>query len=66
MGHVLHLVIETAPRETMDDITLDALAAWLRDNVGVESGRTYAGGLTKFEPKEIERIWVPRPDQLVV
>jgi len=54
------------PRETMDDITLDALAAWLRDNVGVESGRTYAGGLTKFEPKEIERIWVPRPDQLVV
>lgn len=54
------------PREAMDDITLDALAAWLRQNVGVESGRTYAGGLTKFEPKEIERIWVPRPDELVL
>ena len=53
------------PREAMDDRTLDALAAWLRQNVGVESGRTYAGGLTKFEPKEIERIWVPHPDTLV-
>lgn len=54
------------PREALDDITLDALAAWLRQNVGVESGRTYAGGLTKFEPKEIERIWVPRLDELVL
>ena len=54
------------PRELMDDTTLDALAAWLRQNVGVESGRTYAGGLTKFEPKEIERLWVPRPDELIL
>jgi predicted RNA methylase len=54
------------PREAMDVRTLDALAAWLRQNVHTESGRTYAGGLTKFEPKEIERLWVPRPDELVV
>lgn len=53
------------PREPMDVRTLDALAAWLRQNVRTESGRTYAGGLTKFEPKEIERLWVPRPDELV-
>lgn len=52
------------PREPMDDRLLDALATWLRHNIGVESGRTYAGGLTKFEPKEIERLWVPRPDEL--
>ena len=25
-------------------------------------GRTYAGGLTKFEPREMERLWVPRPE----
>jgi predicted RNA methylase len=53
------------PREALDDRQLDALAGWLRHNVGVESGRTYAGGLTKFEPKEIERIQVPKLEQLI-
>jgi predicted RNA methylase len=52
------------PRELIDDDALDALATWLRSNVGVESGRTYAGGLTKFEPKEIERIAIPRLENL--
>ena len=47
------------PREPLNDRQLNALASWLRVNVGVESGRTYAGGLTKFEPKEIERIAIP-------
>jgi hypothetical protein len=52
------------PREPMGDALLDALAAWLREHVTVASGRTYAGGLTKFEPKEIERLLVPRPEEL--
>ena len=52
------------PREAMPTRTLDALAKWLRENVGTASGRTYAGGLTKFEPKEIERLLVPPPAQL--
>jgi hypothetical protein len=47
------------PRGTMADATLDALAAFLRGNVAQSSGRTYAGGLTKFEPKELEQIAVP-------
>jgi SAM-dependent methyltransferase len=47
------------PRDPMPDAMLDALAAFLRSNVAQSSGRTYAGGLTKFEPKEIERILVP-------
>lgn len=53
------------PRQPLDDLQLDALADWLRHNVGVESGRTYAGGLTKFEPKELERIAVPNLAMLV-
>jgi hypothetical protein len=53
------------PREKFSVPTLDALAKWLRENVSVESGRTYAGGLTKFEPKEIERIPVPLPESLL-
>ena len=47
------------PREAMSPKTLDALADWLRRHVETTSGRTYAGGLTKFEPKEIERLLVP-------
>lgn len=47
------------PREKMPPATLDALASWLRANVSTDDGRTYAGGLTKFEPKELERVLVP-------
>jgi hypothetical protein len=41
-------------------VKLSALVAWLNANTKAASGRTYAGGLTKFEPKEIERLKVPR------
>ena len=52
------------PRAPLPDATLDALAAWLQRNVRTSGGRTYAGGLTKFEPREIERILVPPPERL--
>ena len=47
------------PREPMDKRILDALARSLRSSVVVGQGRTYAGGLTKFEPKEMERVPIP-------
>lgn len=52
------------PREKIPEATLDALAGWLRANVVTEDGRTYAGGLTKFEPKELERVLVPSLETL--
>lgn len=52
------------PREIMSAAALDALAVWLRANVITDDGRTYAGGLTKFEPKELERVLVPGPEVL--
>ena len=52
------------PREPLAEATLDALSAWLQRNVRTSGGRTYAGGLTKFEPREIERILVPPPERL--
>lgn len=52
------------PVEALADDVLAALVAWLRANVGTAGGRTYAGGLTKFEPREIERIAIPRPETL--
>jgi hypothetical protein len=53
------------PRENVDPVILDALARFLSTSVSVASGRTYAGGLTKFEPGEMERLLVPRPEVMV-
>ncbi len=49
------------PREVMPPGALDALARYLSTSTSLEDGRTYAGGLTKFEPKEMERLLVPGP-----
>ena len=49
------------PRELLPNIVLDVLATSLNACVSVTQGRTYAGGLTKFEPSEMERIHVPNP-----
>ena len=47
------------PREALAASVLPRLVQWLNENINTGSGRTYAGGLTKFEPKEIERLRVP-------
>jgi hypothetical protein len=49
------------PREPLPPAVLDGLAAYLRGSVTRGQGRTYAGGLTKFEPGEMERLPVPVP-----
>ncbi|MGA2063509.1 MAG: N-6 DNA methylase [Thermoguttaceae bacterium] len=52
------------PREAFAKPILDNLVIYLRKTVQVTQGRTYAGGLTKFEPREVERILVPGPELL--
>jgi adenine-specific DNA-methyltransferase len=47
------------PRQSLEPKILDRLAAHLRTAVTLAQGRTYAGGLTKFEPKEMERLPIP-------
>jgi len=47
------------PRETLSANVVDALALYLNQSVSTRDGRTYAGGLTKFEPKEVERLLIP-------
>jgi SAM-dependent methyltransferase len=54
------------PREPMNDAQLDALARFLAEETSLDDGRTYAGGLTKFEPKEMERLLVPGPRLLAL
>jgi hypothetical protein len=47
------------PREDLDGHTLSRLAEALRTGTSLGQGRVYAGGLTKFEPREMERLMVP-------
>jgi hypothetical protein len=52
------------PREPLAEGVLQALTSYLAKSTHVSEGRTYAGGLTKFEPREMERLLVPEPAAL--
>jgi hypothetical protein len=47
------------PRQQLSANVLEALAQHLNVYVSTRDGRTDAGGLTKFEPKEVERLLIP-------
>ncbi len=52
------------PREPLSAKVMAALVRYLRESATIRGGRVYAGGLTKFEPREMERIPVPDPKTL--
>ena len=52
------------PRDPMTERARTSLVRFLQTNISQRSGRTYAGGLTKFEPREMERLIVPSPAML--
>jgi hypothetical protein len=52
------------PREPLSDAALAAVLVYLRRHMSTTGGRTYAGGLVKFEPKELERILIPRLEDI--
>jgi hypothetical protein len=52
------------PRDPLHDGVLAAILTYLRRHIGTTGGRTYAGGLVKFEPKELERILLPRIEHI--
>ena len=47
------------PREKLSNRVLTRLVEYLGKSVCTTQGRTYAGGLTKFEPRSSERLLVP-------
>ncbi len=49
------------PRDPLPPGVLGTLAAYLSRSVTQGQGRVYAGGLVKFEPREMERLPVPGP-----
>jgi hypothetical protein len=52
------------PSEALDEAVLANLVDYLAGAVKLTEGRMYAGGLTKFEPREMERLLVPGIDLL--
>jgi hypothetical protein len=64
--HARHLNIAHGlyPREPIGESMLTAIITWLRMHLTIHGGRTYAGGLTKFEPRELERVLIPRPENV--
>ena len=52
------------PTIKMDEHILTKLIEHLSNATSLDDGRTYAGGLTKFEPGEMERLLVPSPELL--
>jgi SAM-dependent methyltransferase len=58
-ARLLNIAHGIYPREELAEDDLLRLAAALRASVQRSQGRTYSGGLTKFEPKEVERILIP-------
>jgi adenine-specific DNA-methyltransferase len=66
LAHARHINIAHGlyPREALSEAQLLRLVDYLSTSVSVADGRTYAGGLTKFEPGEMERLYVPSPKLL--
>lgn len=58
---ILNVAHGLYPHEPMPDAVLDTLASLLNRDAQrfVGSGRTYHGGLEKFEPREMERLLIP-------
>ena len=52
------------PREPLSEPEITVILAYLRGQMGTAGGRTYAGGLIKFEPKELERVLLPRVEDI--
>jgi len=52
------------PKVRLNEHALENLVAWLNGNIRQDSGRVYAGGLTKFEPSEVMRLQIPSIEML--
>lgn len=60
----LNVVHGIYPSESLSEHALRELVDYLNSSVALEDGRVYCGGLTKFEPREAERLWIPSPTML--
>jgi adenine-specific DNA-methyltransferase len=64
-AHYLNIAHGLYPRQSMTDTQLAGVLRYLRETVNMAGGRTYAGGLVKYEPGEVERLHILPPDTIV-
>lgn len=60
----LNVVHGIYPMIDMSQRAIINLVDYLNSSVSLSDGRVYSGGLTKFEPREVENLWVPSPTML--
>jgi hypothetical protein len=58
-ARILNIAHGLYPRIPLSEDDLALIIRWLNANVSLCGGRTYAGGLTKFEPREVMRLPIP-------
>lgn len=58
-AHNINISHGLYPREPIDDVFMTQVVRYLRRTVGTAGGRTYAGGLVKYEPGEVARLRIP-------
>jgi hypothetical protein len=63
-AHHINIAHGLYPREPLKDVVLSDIVSYLRQHTSTAGGRTYAGGLVKFEPKELERVLLPRIEDI--
>ncbi len=63
-ARILNIAHGLYPRIPISDDDLTLIIRWLNVNVSLGRGRTYAGGLTKFEPREVMRLPIPHLERL--
>ena len=63
-ARILNIAHGLYPRIPLSEDDLALIIRWLNANVSLCGGRTYAGGLTKFEPREVMRLPIPHLERL--
>lgn len=58
-ARLLNIAHGLYPRRPMTEAQLNGVIRYLNQTANTGGGRTYAGGLTKYEPREVERLFVP-------
>ncbi|CAN5496849.1 N-6 DNA methylase [soil metagenome] len=62
-ARILNIAHALVPLRPLNLRSQERIVSWLNENVSTNLGRTYGGGLVKFEPGEAMRI--PIPDELL-
>lgn len=58
-ARLINIAHGLTPRRPMTLSMQDKIVAWLNENVAVTTGRTYGGGMIKFEPGDAMNIPIP-------